>query len=222
MSELPGAILFDAGGTLVLQNTGAMERRLGISIDVDLAFEAHYRTMAEFSELRLNGGEASWDWWLERYFRRLGHPSPELAGPAIDRGYGLWTMAITGAVEAIKRIRGSGVRVAVVSNSDGSVSDSLEAAGFGGLFEFTLDSALVGTKKPDPRIFEIALERLALAPAAVWYVGDSVFHDIAGADSAGLSRSVLVDPLGLSQRDSVPSVAELPELLGLARRGLTA
>ncbi|MDH3518794.1 MAG: HAD family hydrolase, partial [Acidimicrobiia bacterium] len=108
-----------------------------------------------------------------------------------------------------------------VSNSDGSVEESLGKAGFDGLFEFTLDSALVGSKKPEARIFEIALERLGLDRKSVWYVGDSVFHDIAGAAAAGLGRGVLVDPLGLSSLDAVPSVADLPRLLdtGLALGG---
>ena len=221
MSDMPEAILFDAGGTLVLQHPEALEARLGIPVDPDLAFQAHYITMSEFSDLRQSGKEATWDWWLERYFERLGHPRPADAGAAIQRGYGFWTWPIPGVAEAVREMRDAGVRVAVVSNSDGSVEESLGKAGFDGLFEFTLDSALVGSKKPEARIFEIALERLGLDRKSVWYVGDSAFHDIAGAAAAGLGRGVLVDPLGLSSLDAVPSVADLPRLLdtGLALGG---
>ncbi len=221
MSDRPQAILFDAGGTLVLQNPAVMSDRLGIGIDPDTAFEAHYRTMAEFSDLRLSGVEATWDWWLERYFERLGHPKPGSAGALIRRGYGIWTLPIPGVIDAIRSIRAAGVRVAVVSNSDGSVEESLAVAGFDSVFEFTLDSAVVGVKKPDPQIFEIALERLGLPPRSVWYVGDSVYHDIEGASAAGLGRGVLVDPLRISAHDSVSSVADLPPMLGagLARGG---
>ncbi|MDH3517805.1 MAG: hypothetical protein OEM66_02650, partial [Acidimicrobiia bacterium] len=66
MSDMPEAILFDAGGTLVLQHPEALEARLGIPVDPDLAFQAHYITMSEFSDLRQSGKEATWDWWLER------------------------------------------------------------------------------------------------------------------------------------------------------------
>ena len=79
--------------------------------------------------------------------------------------------------------------------------ESLGKAGFDGLFEFTLDSALVGSKKPEARIFEIALERLGLDRKSVWYVGDSVFqcdrcYAIFGdrgapVSDSGLSRSWL-------------------------------
>jgi putative hydrolase of the HAD superfamily len=212
----PRAILFDAGGTLVLQHPGQVGERLGMAIDPAAAFEAHYLTMAEFSELRAGGSSHGWDWWLERYFTRLGHPSPGEAGGVIDRGYLLWTWPIPGAVEAVRAIAGAGVRVAVVSNSDGSVEASLRLAGFDGLFEFVLDSAIVGVGKPDPRIFAAALDRLELEGSDVWCVGDSVFHDVGGAKGAGLGGAWLVDPLGLHSDlgERIESVADLPRLLG--------
>lgn len=216
MTETPKAILFDAGGTLVLQDPGVLAERLGIPIDPDAAFEAHYLTMSEFSSHRMSGAELTWDWWLEVYFGRLGHPEPAAAGPAIQRGYGIWTWPIPGVIDAVRRLASGGVRVAVVSNSDGSVEESLRQAGFDGMFEFVIDSALVGVKKPDPGIFEIALERLGLDRSMVWYVGDSEFHDIEGARAAGLARGVLVDPLKVGRGDGVFSVAALPGILGLA------
>lgn len=211
----PRAILFDAGGTVVLQHPERMAERLGIGVDPDVAFDAHYRTMAEFSRLKLGGDGATWDWWLERYFLLLGHPEPAAAGVTLDRGWGLWTWPIAGAVEALEEIRSSGIRIAVISNSDGSVRSSLDEAGFGGLFEFVIDSHEVGVKKPDPAIFTHALDRLDLQPSEVWYVGDSEYHDVGGARSAGLAAGWLVDPLDLHQavEQRVASVAELPEVL---------
>lgn len=211
----PGAILFDAGGTVVLQHPERMSERLGIAIDSDVAFDAHYRTMAEFSRLKLSGDGATWDWWLERYFLLLGHPEPARAGEILDRGWGLWTWPIAGAVEAMERIRSSGVRIGVISNSDGSVRASLEEAGFGGAFEFVIDSHEVGVKKPDPAIFIHALECLDLDPGEVWYVGDSEYHDVGGARAAGLAGTWLVDPLGLHRAvpQRIASVAELPGVL---------
>jgi FMN phosphatase YigB (HAD superfamily) len=98
------------------------------------------------------------------------------------------------------------VRVAVVSNSDGTVAEELATAGFDGLFEAVVDSHLVGVSKPDPRIFAIALERLGVPAASTWYVGDSPHHDLRGASAAGLAQIILVDPLGLHQ----PRVGEDP------------
>lgn len=208
----PEVILFDAGGTLILQDTEEMGRPLGATIDAARAHRAHYQAMAEYSDLCLAGQDADWDWWLERYFTILGVADPQLAGARIERGYGLWNQALEAVGETIERLRGSGVRVAVVSNSDGSVRGSLERAGLLELFEFVVDSHEVGVAKPDPAIFLTALERMGVAPSNAWYVGDSVFHDVNGARAAGFSRVFLVDPYGLGPSDisKVGSVAELP------------
>jgi HAD superfamily hydrolase (TIGR01509 family) len=208
---MPTAILFDAGGTLLLQDTEEMGRRLGVSIDPLRAHRAHYEAMAEYSDLRLAGQDVDWDWWQERYYTILGVDDPHLAGERLERGYGLWNHALEGVGAAVERLRDSGVRVAVVSNSDGSVRGSLGQAGLLDLFEFVIDSHEVGVAKPDPKIFQAALERMSLEPSSAWYVGDSVFHDVNGASAAGLSRALLVDPYGLGPADvsTIGSVAEL-------------
>jgi HAD superfamily hydrolase (TIGR01509 family) len=210
-TPLPTAILFDAGGTLILQDAEEMGRRLGISIDNSRAHRAHYQAMAEYSDLRLAGEDVDWDWWLERYFTILEIADPHLAGERLERGYGLWNQPLDGVGNAIERIRDSGVRVAVVSNSDGSVRGSLETAGLLDLFEFVIDSHEAGFSKPDPRIFQAALDRMSLEPTDAWYVGDSVFHDVNGARAAGLSAALLVDPYGLGPGNvsTIGSVAEL-------------
>jgi putative hydrolase of the HAD superfamily len=208
----PAAILFDAGGTLILQDPVEMGTRLGLPIDPQTAHRAHYHAMAEYSDLRLGGEEADWDWWLERYFTLLEVTDPHLAGDRIQRGYALWNHPIDGVADTIARLRREGVRVAVVSNSDGTVRDSLGRAGLLDLFEFVLDSHEVGVSKPDPGIFHAALERMGLGPEDAWYVGDSVFHDVRGARGAGLADAVLVDPYSLGPTD-ITRVATIADLL---------
>jgi HAD superfamily hydrolase (TIGR01509 family) len=212
---LPEGILFDAGGTLVLQHPGEVGRMLGLPIDPDEAFDAHYRTMHEFSLLLEDGGEATWDWWLERYFERLRHPSPIDAGPAIRRGYMLWTWAIPGVVEAILQLADRGIKVGVISNSDGSVEESLRRAGFEDVFEFVLDSEVVGVKKPSRRIFEMGCDRLGVDPDRCWYVGDSMHHDVTASRRAGFESSWLIDPLALRPEETnrIRSVADIPAIV---------
>jgi FMN phosphatase YigB (HAD superfamily) len=209
--ETPTAILFDAGGTLVLQDPDALGRRLGRPVDPAAAFEAHYRAMAEYGERMLGGTPTSWTWWVERYLALAGHPDPPAGAGRLGSGFGLWQLPIPGVAEAVSALRRAGIRVAVVSNSDGSVAASLEAAGLAHLFETIVDSSVVGVHKPDPAIFHLTLEHLGLEPEAVWYVGDSSYHDLGGAGAAGLARAVLIDPLGLHPgvTDRVHSVADL-------------
>ncbi len=216
--KTPEAILFDAGGTLVLQDPMELSRLLGIQVDPRRAFEAHYRAMDAYARLRLAGEEMSWVWWQSRFFAANGLADPETGAELTTNGYGLWNAAIDGTVEAVSRLRSGGIRVAVVSNSDGSVRESLSRAGFDGLFEFVVDSQEVGLAKPDPAIFVHALDRLGVDASGAWYVGDSIYHDIGGGRNAGLAASVLVDPFGLAPEHSprIDSIVELPSLLGLA------
>ena len=213
--ERPEAILFDAGGTLVLQDPAELSRLLGIPVDPNRVFAAHYRAMDAYARLRLTGQEESWVWWQSHFFAGLGLAEPETGSELTRDGYGLWTAAIDGTVETISRLQRGGIRVAVVSNSDGSVRESLSRAGFDGLFEFVVDSHEVGVAKPDPAIFLHALARLGVDAARAWYVGDSIYHDVGGGSGAGLAASVLIDPLGLAVEHSprIASVAQLPGLL---------
>ena len=210
----PNAILFDAGGTLVLQDPVKLSQLLDIPVDPVRAFEAHYRAMDAYARLRLAGEDRSWVWWQGSFFGDLGLADPDSGAGLTNNGYGIWTAAIEGAVDAVIRLRAQGIRTAVISNSDGSVRDSLSLAGFDGLFEFVLDSHEAGVSKPDPVIFNHGLEQLGVGASEAWYVGDSVFHDVGGATRASMA-SVLVDPLRLSLDHPfrIDSVAELPDLL---------
>ncbi len=212
------AVLFDAGGTLVLQNPETMGRILGVELDRQSCFEAHYLAMDAYSRLHLRGaGGHGWEWWLEHYFTTLGVPFPSEAGPKIKFGHGLWTLPIPGVEKGVSRLVEQGIRCAVISNSDGSIRASLEEAGLARWFEFVIDSAEVGCKKPETEIFALGLEKLGgLSPRQVAYVGDSLFHDVTGALGSGYGQAWLVDPLGLypEQNSRISTVAELEQAFG--------
>ena len=89
------AVLFDAGGTLVLQHPGLMGEVLGVELEPHACFEAHYLAMDAYSRL-WSGGERryGWEWWLEHYFTTLGVPSPAEAGPRIRFGHGMWSLPL--------------------------------------------------------------------------------------------------------------------------------
>ena len=53
------------------------------------------------------------------------------------------------------------------------------------LFEVVVDSAFVGTRKPEPRIYEIVLERLGVAASACVFVDDFAIN-CEGAEAAGM------------------------------------
>jgi putative hydrolase of the HAD superfamily len=111
----------------------------------------------------------------------------------LHRDRHLWCRLAPGTPEALDRLRGAGLRLGVVSNSDGRVDEALVAAGLRHRFDVVLDSALVGVEKPDPAIFRAALDALGVAPAEALYVGDLYDVDVVGARRAGM-EAVLLQP----------------------------
>ena len=67
---------------------------------------------------------------------------------------------------------------------------SPEVQGFAGLMRSMVVSAEEGWRKPHPSLFQKAMRELGVAPAESIFVGDSPWHDIAGAHGAGM-RAVL-------------------------------
>jgi putative hydrolase of the HAD superfamily len=74
----------------------------------------------------------------------------------------------------------------VITNFYGSAARLLAAEGLAPFFTAIVDSATEGVRKPDPAIFQAALEKLDLPPNRVAYVGDSYRQDIVPAKHVGL------------------------------------
>lgn len=73
----------------------------------------------------------------------------------------------------------------LVSNFYGNINTVLKEFGLAGLFKDVIESAAVGLRKPDPRIFTLGVEALGVSPGQVTVVGDSFDKDIVPAKQAG-------------------------------------
>jgi putative hydrolase of the HAD superfamily len=103
--------------------------------------------------------------------------------------------AFPDAVPALTELRAMGLRLACVSNWDVSLPSVLERCGVGGALDAVVTSAAVGARKPDPRIFQAALELVGCTPGEALHVGDTPDEDLDGARAAGI-RALLVDRSG--------------------------
>lgn len=110
-----------------------------------------------------------------------------------DDALGLWSKPEPHVAQALAALRARGLRLGVVSNSDGRIAERLALAGLGRLFDAIVDSAVVGVEKPDAGIFHLACTRLSVAPHDAAYVGDLLSIDVLGARRAGL-HGWLYDP----------------------------
>jgi len=203
------AVFLDAGGVIVLPDRHLLAsavRSVGIHIDPAAVPSAHYRAVRALDRATAAAAAAATTGYAAALFPQLGIlPGRSAEALAVwdhlaDRrrsGHVLWSEPVPGARVVIDRLRGAGIAVVVVTNSDGHGEENLRASGFAGIP--VIDSTVVGAAKPDPRIFEIALARAGellradVSPAEAFHVGDALSTDIAGAHAAGIAP-IHLDP----------------------------
>jgi len=235
LSEAPVAVLLDAGGVFVLPDPdrilGAFTRA-ECSVPREVLADAHYRAAARFG-IHLDV-EACWNeaWleYLQTYVDECGVPQDrrDEAHRHLDSEFAdaaLWIDPVPGSREGLQALADAGVRLGIISNADGMMGPRLAqlelcqvGPGIGVDIECVVDSGNVGVMKPDPRIFQAAIDLLGLEPDQVWYVGDMPAIDVVGARRAGI-RPYLMDPLGLhldASYERISSLAALAELIATA------
>lgn len=115
---------------------------------------------------------------------------------------------------ALERLRARGIKTGLISNWDRRLAGLFDGLGLMPLIDTVVSSAEVGLHKPDPRIFELALERLEVAAAHSVHVGDHYYADMVGAGSVGM-LPVLIDRHGGEQQGRVAFIRTLDELDGI-------
>lgn len=122
---------------------------------------------------------------------------------------------VPGALETIAELRERGLKTGLITVCSEDVALLWEETPFHGLFDAEVFSATCGLRKPDPRIYRLALELLGVEPGEAVFVGDGANDELAGAERVGL-RAIGVDSPGGELGDwAGPRVQALPELLKL-------
>jgi HAD superfamily hydrolase (TIGR01549 family) len=111
----------------------------------------------------------------------------------------------------LPQLKETGYILGVVSNRDKPYQDELREHGIGEFFEFSFAAGEVNVWKPDPGIFEHALQRVNLSAKEAIYVGDNYYADVVGARRAGL-QPVLYDPIGIFPEPDCATIKSFDEL----------
>ncbi|MGH2418072.1 MAG: HAD family hydrolase [Candidatus Limnocylindria bacterium] len=127
--------------------------------------------------------------------------------------------SVIGAADLLAEVRRRGARiVAVTNNLVAEQEDKLQHLALRHLFDDLVISEAVGINKPDPAIFELALQRADAAPQEAIMLGDSWTNDVMGAIGLGIAAAWLdragrgvpdpsVDVLVLTSLQPAPEVA---------------
>jgi putative hydrolase of the HAD superfamily len=122
---------------------------------------------------------------------------------------------VPGAHALLAAMREAGLGIAVVTNNvTAEQAEKVRHCAFETLVDWLVTSEDVGASKPEPKIFEAALDRLGVEPGEAVMVGDAWGTDIAGARAAGI-RAVWFNRQSVALPD--PAVDELTTLEPTAR-----
>jgi YjjG family noncanonical pyrimidine nucleotidase len=225
------AVLFDLDDTL-FDHRHCARTALGELHASHAAFQSHpfhdferlHATLLEELHKRVAIGEMPLDVARQERFRRLfgavGAPSDRetiaRAAATYREGYRRVRQPIAGAAALLAAVSDH-ARIAIVSNNLlEEQEDKLRHCALDRYVDVLVVSEEVGVSKPDPRIFEIALDRLGVAAGDTVMVGDSWTADIAGARAAGI-RAIWFNPTRLPKPQHDDAVEELWSLEPLDR-----
>jgi len=198
------ALMFDFGGTLAFLDFELLARefsREGRKLDALGLEHAEYagrqaidrHLMSATKEQPIN---PVYDDFFRAWMIAAGIPDEEFQECAvkfgsIHREASLWRVVRPGTFEALEAFKSAGYKLAIVSNAEGQVAGDAQRFGLADYFDVIIDSHVVGVSKPDPRIFQIALERLGVGPEEAKYTGDIYSIDVVGARAAGIEARLI-------------------------------
>jgi 2-haloacid dehalogenase len=214
-------LLFDLDDTLFdfrAAETHALEQELGdAGVACDPSWLAIYREVNAGAWQALEEGRTTPERLrVERFEALFQRLDLDLDAAAFSAGYlrhlGTQAQLVDGALAMLDAVL-PGRRLAVITNGLVEVQrPRLAASVISGRIAVIVISEEEGAAKPDPAIFDIALERMGRpARRDVLMIGDSLSSDVAGGLAAGLDTAWF-NPAGLPGRDGLAPTHELRSL----------
>lgn|SRR5262245_4263740 len=199
----PKGLLFDYGGTLV--DEVSVDLRAG---NEWLLSRASYRPAhITLDDVLARVGRVSRDVASLRDDTHVETPWPALTRlihdalgirfdtPIAELELGFWkaavrTEAMAGARAALEQFQRAGLPMGVVSNtlfSEQVIRHELGKHGLTDHLAFVMVSSEYAVRKPNVLLYDVAAARLGVEPKDIWFVGDRLDTDVAGAKAAGMT-----------------------------------
>ena len=194
------AVFFDLGGVIVRTEFQAPRQQLAEKLGMEYD-DLNKIVFDSDSGLRASMGEITSDDHWTAVIRRLKRPASELsiirdeffAGDIVDRTL----------VEYIRSLRGK-YKTGLISNAWSDLRDFVVREKFDDAFDKMIISAEVGAMKPEPKIFQIALEQFGLSPDEAVFL-DDFYVNIEGCEKVGIK--------GIHFKDAESAMQKLKEIL---------
>lgn len=216
-------VFLDAGGVLVHPNfdrVAAALERAGVRAEGEALRRAEplaKRDLEDPSFIRSSDDDSRGLVYFAAVLRRAGVEIDDRVRKALAelRAYhaanNLWETPDPDLIPFLARLSARGLRRVVVSNANGTLHAHFDRLGLTPHFEAVFDSHVEKVEKPDPRFFEIALNRSGSKKETTVHVGDFYEIDVVGARRAGL-EAILLDPANVNRDRDCARVRTLDEL----------
>jgi HAD superfamily hydrolase (TIGR01509 family) len=206
------AVIFDLWDTLALWPADGFE-------DVKRSLSRHIDDFERIWDTTYNARQEG---PIEGYFRDLGLADDAVA-ECVRLRLGFTREALVpreGAIETLGELERRGFRRGLISVCSSDVEELWEETELASHLDDFVLSCTVGLRKPDPRIYRLACERLDVTPGECIFVGDGANDELAGAERVGM-RAVCVlppgrdEPLWPEARGWEPTIGSLDDVLEL-------
>ena len=196
------AIIFDLFGTLVddfAHPESQMDKYRQIMADMASVLNVSSDGFADLwrdaGDLRMTGKLPDLESIMAYICSELdAHPKADQIATAAQMRFEYSRLALVprpGTINALKRLKELGNKIGLISDCGGDIPVLWPETPFAELVDEAILSCTVGLRKPDPRIYELACDRLGVSPDTCVYVGDGGSNELTGADAAGM-HAVLI------------------------------
>ena len=201
-------MFLDAGGVLVHPNWTRVSDTLvrhGVRVSAAAlaAAEPHAKKRLDTGETirATNDRQRGWT-YFNSVLTDAGVPLSDATASALaglheyHEQFNLWETVPDDVRPTLAALRAHRYQLVVVSNANGTLHRMFDRLGLTSACDVIFDSHREGVEKPDPRFFQIALDRSGATPSTTVHVGDLYHVDVVGARAAGITP-VLIDSADL-------------------------
>jgi putative hydrolase of the HAD superfamily len=222
------AIIFDFYGTLVDGFASSVGQKHAEFVEVlAVPSEPFMNLWRQTTEMRVTGAFQTVEASIEYVCNLLG---ATLTAEQLTRAVAIRLQVIKrtlnprpDALETLAPLKNDGYKIGLLSNCSIEIPILWPETSFAGLIDSAIFSSRERLKKPDPRIYHLACERLGMKPEECIYIADGENHELAAAANVGL-HSVLIRNSSHDNQSELlrearewhgDTISTLPEVLGL-------
>ena len=192
-------VIFDLFGTLVddfVSSVGQMHQEMAAALAVP--YEQFIRLWGQTAKMRIIGAFDTVEANIEYVCDTMKvHPRADQISNAVEIRMKYIRLALRPRPDAdttLRQLKEQSYQIGLLSNCSIEIPILWPETAFADLFKSPVFSSRERLKKPDPRIYHLACERLGVTPERCLYIADGEDHELTAAAQVGLHPVLIRTP----------------------------